>query len=100
MFRAYDISKIKQFLVAEYQRHGYGAVELFDGNTQYGTIALNEAKVGNPIRITDRMFLHYDYDKGDNARTNGTAKMIAGLALRLNIDKMKWTINRSWSAWS
>lgn len=42
------------------------------------------------------MFLHYDYDKGDNARTNGTAKMIAGLALRLNIAKIKSTINRSW----
>lgn len=96
MFRAYDIGKIKQFLVAEYQRHGYGAVELFDGNMQYGTIALNHDNIGNPIRITDKMFLHYDYDKGDNARTNGTAKMIAGLALRLNIAKIKSTINRSW----
>lgn len=96
MFRSYDINQIQRFLVSEFQRHGYGAVELFDGNMQYGTISLNKTMAGNPIRITDMMFLHYDYDKADNARTNGTAKMIAGLALRLNIAKMKSKINRSW----
>ena len=92
----YDANRLRKILLIDYLHYGEGSVELFDKGKSYGYIALISQRLGNDIRISDRMFLHSDIDTSDTARYNDTKRLLALLATGIKIEKMKSNFKRSW----